>query len=67
MKDIYKAVLNKLNSFGMMHNNAPTMLYSSIGAPSKYGSWGLLDYSDQINELPTHPKFAAVIEFNQGI
>jgi hypothetical protein len=40
------------------------MLYSSIGLPSKYGSWGLLDYSDQISKNPTHPKFQAVLNYN---
>ena len=43
------------------------MLFSSIGTPSKYGSWGLLDYLDQVAENPTHPKFKAVVDFNQGI
>jgi hypothetical protein len=63
MQSIYRSVLAKMESFGLM-KNAPTMLFSSIGLPSKYGSWGLLDYSDQIYENPTHPKFAAVIGYN---
>jgi hypothetical protein len=45
---------------------APLMLFSSIGLPSKYGSWGVLDYLDQINETPTHPKFQAILDINAG-
>jgi hypothetical protein len=65
MYDIYKTLLNtyKTNNLGV---TAPLMLFSSIGLPSKYGSWGLLDYLDQIEETPTHPKFQAVLDFNQG-
>lgn len=40
------------------------MLFSSIGLPSKYGSWGVLDYSDQVYENPTHPKFQAILDYN---
>jgi hypothetical protein len=40
------------------------MLFSSVGLPSKYGSWGLLDYMDQVNEIETHPKFKAILSFN---
>ena len=43
------------------------MLFSSIGLPSKYGSWGLLDYLDQVAEEPTHPKWRAVLDFNLGM
>lgn len=65
MYDVYKTLLStyKQNNLGV---TAPLMLFSSIGLPSKYGSWGLLDYLDQINETPTHPKFQAVLDFNQG-
>lgn len=47
MSAIYRSVLGRLESLGLI-KNAPTMLFSSISQPSKYGSWGLLDYSDQI-------------------
>lgn len=66
MYDIYKRLLNKYKDSNFTLN-APLMLFSSIGAPSKYGSWGLLDYLDQVTETPTHPKFQAVIDFNLGI
>jgi hypothetical protein len=54
MYDVYKALLNryKANNYTL---NAPLMLFSSVGLPSKYGSWGLLDYMDQVAETPTHP------------
>lgn len=66
MYDVYKKLLYtyKTNNFT---KNAPTMLFSSIGLPSKYGSWGLLDYLDQVLETPTHPKFQAILDFNQNL
>lgn len=66
MYDVYKKLLNKYKDSNYT-TSAPTMLFSSIGLPSKYGSWGLLDYMDQVAENPTHPKFRAVVDFNQGI
>ena len=66
MYEIFKNVLNKYKAANYTQN-APLMLFSSIGLPSKYGSWGLLDYLDQVAETPTHPKFQAVIDFNKGI
>lgn len=47
MYDVYKTLLNTYKSNGLF-TTAPTMLFSSIGTPSKYGSWGMLDYLDQI-------------------
>lgn len=66
MYDVYKKLLYKYKTNGFTVN-APLMLFSSIGTPSKYGSWGLLDYLDQVAENPTHPKFKAVIDFNLGL
>ncbi len=66
MYDVYKQLLNRYKNAGFVQN-APLMLFSSIGTPSKYGSWGLLDYLDQVSENPTHPKFQAVKDFNLGI
>jgi len=66
MYEVYKNVLNKYKTANYTQN-APLMLFSSVGLPSKYGSWGLLDYMDQVAETPTHPKFQAVIDFNKGI
>lgn len=66
MYNIYKTLLNDYKQFNFT-KTAPLMLYSSVGLPSKYGSWGVLDYMDQVNETPTHPKFQAIIDFNQGL
>ena len=66
MYDVYKQLLYAYKSKGF-GQTAPLNLFSSIGSPSKYGSWGLLDYLDQVAETPTHPKFQAIIDFNQGI
>jgi hypothetical protein len=48
MESIYSGLLGKMKNFGLIQN-VPTMLFSSIGLPSKYGSWGIMDYLDQIN------------------
>jgi len=66
MYSIYKQLLYSYKNNGFI-SGAPLNLFSSIGLPSKYGSWGLLDYLDQVAETPTHPKFQAIIDFNQGI
>lgn len=65
MKEIYKGYLKKLKEFGIIGRGAPAMVFSSISAPSKYGSWDVLDYSDQVYENPSHPKFEAIKEFNR--
>jgi hypothetical protein len=66
MKDIYRKILSNYYQNGLIQNGSTTMLFSSIGLPSKYGSWGVLDYADQINENPTHPKFQAILDFNSN-
>ena len=66
MRVIYGGILSKMRSFGLL-KNAPTMLFNSVGNPTRYGSWGLLDYADQVTEQPTHPKFQAVLDYNTGI
>jgi hypothetical protein len=48
MQGIYTSILNKMKTFGLI-DKAPTMLFSSIGLPSKYGSWSVLDYLDQVS------------------
>jgi hypothetical protein len=47
MYDVYKQMLYtyKANNYT---KNAPMNIFSSVGLPSKYGSWGVLDYLDQI-------------------
>lgn len=47
MYDVYKKLLNQYKAANYTLN-APLMLFSSIGLPSKYGSWGILDYMDQV-------------------
>jgi hypothetical protein len=66
MYSVYKTMLKTYQQNGLM-TTAPLMLFSSVGLPSKYGSWGVLDYMDQVAETPTHPKFQAIIDFNQGL
>lgn len=48
MYGVYKTLLQTYKQNNLMAT-APLMLFSSIGLPSKYGSWGVLDYLDQIN------------------
>ena len=66
MKTIYSNYLNMLKEKGLISINSPSMIFSSIGLPSKYGSWGVLDYSDQVYESPSHPKFEAIKEFSNN-
>lgn len=47
MYGIYKKLLYDYQSKGL-GTTAPPNIFSSIGLPSKYGSWGVLDYSDQV-------------------
>ena len=39
-------------------------VFSSVGQPSKWGSWGLLEYQDQ--PIEAAPKYRAVVEFIQN-
>lgn len=48
MYEIYKNLLYTYKQYNYSVS-APLMLFLSIGLPSKYGSWGVLDYLDQIN------------------
>ena len=66
MYNIYKTLLYDYKQFNFT-KTAPLMVYSSVGLPSKYCSWGVLDYMDQVNETPTHPKLQAILDFNQGL
>jgi hypothetical protein len=66
MYDIYKSLLYRYKNVGKLGVDTPMMIFSSIGLPSKYGSWGVLDYMDQVNETPTHPKWQAILDFNQN-
>lgn len=65
MYSIYKNLLYTYKQNNLA-TTAPLNIFSSVGLPSKYGSWGVLDYMDQVNETPTHPKFQAIIDFNLG-
>jgi hypothetical protein len=47
MYGIYKKLLYDYTSKGL-GTTAPLNIFSAIGLPSKYGSWGVLDYSDQV-------------------
>jgi hypothetical protein len=47
MYNVYKTLLYTYKQNNLTAT-APLMLFSSVGLPSKYGSWGLLDYMDQV-------------------
>lgn len=58
MYRLYRQYMSRLRSeAGMTHISH----YSSIGAYSKYGSWGLMEWGDQ--EPSTAPKLMAVTDF----
>ena len=60
MKDLYREYLNNWKTGG----GDLLMVFSSTGRPSKWGSWGVLEYQDQ--DPATAPKFRAVQEFIAG-
>jgi hypothetical protein len=57
MRELYLEDLNNWKEAG----GGLFCLYSSVGRYSKWGSWGLLESSDQ--DPKTAPKFRAVREF----
>jgi hypothetical protein len=44
---VYSAYLSMFDSIGMVNTSAPYMHFSSVVTPTKYGSWGLLEYTGQ--------------------
>ncbi len=57
MKDLYTTYLNQWKTAGgKMFAN-----FSSVGSPSKYGSWCILEYQNQ--DIATAPKYQAVMDF----
>ncbi|HOM26945.1 MAG TPA: hypothetical protein PKV21_05510 [bacterium] len=56
IKDIYKIYLKKWSEIG----GNVFVLFSSMSRPSKWGSWGLLEYEKQ--NLDEAPKFKAIFE-----
>jgi hypothetical protein len=60
MRDIYLDFLTALKGFGFL-DKYPVFHFASIGLPSKYGSWGLLEYMEQ--DPKTAPKYQAVMTF----
>lgn len=65
MKKIYKSILNKLKEFNIVSNRATLMLFSSLWFPSKYGSWAILYYGEQVFEFPSNPKLEAIKDLNK--
>ncbi len=57
MKDLYLKYLRHWKDMG----GKEFAIFSSIGNPSKWGSWGILEYEGQ--DLTTAPKYQAVLEF----
>ncbi len=56
MKDVYLDYLRAWSDAG----GGLFMVFSSMGAPSKWGSWGILEYEGQ--DPATAPKYQAVME-----
>jgi hypothetical protein len=55
---VYSQYLKMFDSLGLLSSATPYMHYSSAGLPSKYGSWGLIEYTGQ--DPTTAPKYRAV-------
>lgn len=57
MKDVYLRSMNNWKDVG----GGLYVIFSSMGRPSKWGSWGILEYEGQ--DPATAPKHQAVLEF----
>jgi hypothetical protein len=55
---IYSTYLAMYDSLGLVNASTPFMHFSSAGTPSRYGSWGLVEYTGQ--QPATAPKYRAV-------
>lgn len=67
MKTLYELYISVLNNEGVMggSRNTPLIHFSSCGTPTKYGSWGAIEYTGQ--SVATAPKYAALKTlFNQS-
>jgi hypothetical protein len=60
MRDVYFRYLLAYHNAGL-DSSYPIMHFTSCGLPSKYGSFGLLEYTNQ--DRSTAPKFLAVQDF----
>ncbi len=60
MKDLYLAYISVMRSEGVIGGSSgvPLIHFSSCGTPSKYGSWGSIEYTGQ--PIETAPKFMAL-------
>ena len=56
-----KIYLKYLNGWYLINPNGLFMQFNSVGAFSKFGSWGLLEYQDQ--DINTAPKYLAVKKY----
>jgi hypothetical protein len=60
MYDLYKLYIDVLNSVNLIDENRPLMHFSSCGIPTKYGSWGVIEYSGQ--PVSDTPKYRALVD-----
>jgi hypothetical protein len=59
MRSLYFQLLNMSHTLGIHE----IMHFCSIGKPTKYGSWGLWEYQDQLDQ--DSPKFMGLEDFNR--
>jgi len=59
MKDIYDTMFNAWFNYG----GDVLMVFASVGSPSKWGSWGILEYMDQ--PVAEAPKYLCVNQYTQ--
>ncbi len=58
---VYAKMLAKAQAYGLANSSLPFMAFASVGPPSKYGSWGHLEFTSQ--PLATAPKQRALLDF----
>jgi hypothetical protein len=61
MQGLYRAYMQVLGEMGVFDGARPLMSFASCGTPSKYGSWGSIEYTGQ--PLADAPKYRALSEY----
>lgn len=65
-QSVYSEYLRMFEEEGLIISSSlPYMQFSSVGLPSKYGSWGLLEFTGQ--EAHTAPKYLALAEYVDSV
>jgi hypothetical protein len=66
-EEVYRAYLRMFEEVGLVSSSSPFMHFNSAGLPSKYGSFGLIEYTGQDPaSAPRYRAVRAVLDEKQG-